>query len=72
LWEKNPQALRWCAVFPEHQGHVHWLKYSSVEENGRDVLFYDDDKNLIAAVVPFEESTLDLEEACSGPIKLDS
>jgi len=57
LWRQNPTCLRWCAVFPEHQGHVHETSYSEVrlENDGRDIAFFEDGR-MVAYVVPYEES----------------
>lgn len=63
LWLRNPPRLRWCAIFPEHQSHIHELHYTRVAfcNDGRDILFYQYDK-IVAGVVPYEEGTLPVDE----------
>ena len=60
LWLTKPKRLRWCAIFPEHQSHVHETRYSRVvlDNDGRDVLLYQGSK-LVAGIVPYIESGLD-------------
>jgi len=59
LWVKEPDALRWVGVFPEHQGHIHETEYDEARlaNDGRDVLLYKDGA-LVAGIVPYLESTL--------------
>lgn len=58
LWYTNPSRIRWCAVFPQHQGHVHETEYDKVRiVHDRDIGFYKDG-GLVAYVCPYEESGL--------------
>ena len=58
LWLTKPKRLRWCAIFPEHQGHVHETRYTRVEViHGRDIAFYQGGA-MVAYVVPYEEGLL--------------
>jgi hypothetical protein len=60
-WLQNPPRLRWCAVFPEHDGHIHESEYEEarLEASGRDIAFYAEGK-LFLYVCPYEESGKDL------------
>jgi len=64
LWRTRPIRLRWCAIFPEHQGHIHETPYNKVRliNKGRDIAFYRDEE-IVLYVAPYEESGLDL-----GPV----
>lgn len=54
-WYKKPLRIRWCAIFPEHQGHVHENEYDRVEVyRERDVAFYDADGRMTISVCPYE------------------
>ena len=55
--KQSPTRLRWCAVFPEHQGHVHETAYDRAElvAGGRDVAFYRGD-HLVLYVCPYAEA----------------
>ncbi|MBU0847694.1 hypothetical protein KKH23_10950, partial [Patescibacteria group bacterium] len=61
LWREDEEGtyLRWCAIFPEHQGHIHHLYYDKavLDNDGRDILFYRGGE-LVAGVVPYIESNL--------------
>jgi hypothetical protein len=59
LWLTKPTRLRWVAIFPEHQGHIHELGYTeaTLDNDGRDVLFYRG-AELVATVVPYVEAGL--------------
>lgn len=61
LWLTGPRRLRWCAIFPEHQGHLHETEYDEVKlvNDGRDLLFYENG-NLKFGIVPYEESCEDI------------
>ncbi|WP_442510558.1 hypothetical protein SH528x_002183 [Novipirellula sp. SH528] len=63
LWLTDPKRLRWCAIFPEHQGHVHELRYTRTDmmNDGRDIAFYRG-PDLVAGVVPYEEGDLETDE----------
>lgn len=62
LWYTDPERIRWCAIYPEHQGHVHETEYDEVTiEHNRDVAFYKDGV-MVAYVCPYEESGLPDEE----------
>lgn len=38
---ENPRRLRWCAIFPEHQSHVHDTTYDAPEDqDARGLVFY--------------------------------
>ena len=56
-WLREPTRLRWCAVFPEHDGHFHETHYdnAALVAGGRDVAFYAGER-LIVHVCPYEES----------------
>jgi hypothetical protein len=56
-------VLRWCALFPVDQSHVHNVKFDDVrlEAGGRDLAFYRKG-SLVAYVGPPEEFDLDLKE----------
>lgn len=58
-WEEDPQALKWCGMFPSHQGHIHRVKYTKVElmNDDRDLVFYNG-KDIIATIEPFEVTGL--------------
>lgn len=60
----KPTRLRWCGVFPEHQGHVHETPFSRVaqEAGGRDLAFYKNGE-MVAYVCPYEESGLSIDTA---------
>lgn len=62
-WLANPTRLRWCAIFPEHQGHVHETRYDKavLDNGGRDVLLYRGGA-LVATVVPAMEATLSTDD----------
>ena len=64
---EDPKRLRWCAIFPEHQSHVHEVPYDAAvfEAGGRDIAFMRDGK-IVMYVCPYEESTLDLDSARNG------
>ena len=64
---EEPKRLRWCAIFPEHQGHVHEVAYDEAvfEAEGRDIAFMRGE-DIVMYVCPYEESTLDLEPARDG------
>lgn len=64
---EEPKRLRWCAIFPEHQSHVHEVPYDAAvfEAGGRDIAFMRGGK-IVMYVCPYEESTLDLEPARDG------
>ena len=59
LWRQK--RTRWCAVFPEHQGHIHETEYDRAVfvNNGRDVAFYRGEV-MVLYVCPYEESGGDL------------
>ena len=61
VWLQRPLMLRWCAVFPEHQGHIHETYYNNVRlvADGRDIGFYLEDE-LVLYVCPYEESGEDI------------
>ena len=63
IWLRNPLRLRWCAIFPEHQSHIHELYYTRVASfnNGRDIHFFQYGKK-VSGVVPYEEGTLPVDE----------
>jgi hypothetical protein len=61
VWLDNPTRLRWCAIFPEHQGHIHETAYDDIEtHHERDVAFYRDGE-MVAYVCPYEEGPLPLD-----------
>ena len=61
----KPTGLRWCGIYPEHQGHVHDLRFAdaALDNDGRDVVFRSADGDVVAAVVPLAESGMDYAEA---------
>ena len=63
LWLGNPTRLRWCAIFPEDQHHIHETAYDEAQfdNDGRDILFYRASV-LVVSVVPYEEGPLDVGE----------
>lgn len=65
IWgeDRGGRYMRWSAIFPEHQGHVHGLYFDKAElsPSGRDVLFYKEGK-LIGSVVPYEEGPIPIDE----------
>ena len=63
LWRRNPTRLRWCAVFPDDQHHVHETKYDEAKQlnGGRDVAFYHSG-SMVAYACPYEESGGQLDE----------
>jgi hypothetical protein len=65
-WKENPTRILWCAIFPEHQGHVHENEYHRCETKwDRDVLFYNEADEMVMAVYPYREAArLDPEEVC--------
>ena len=67
VMREDPKRLRWCAIFPEHQSHVHEVAYDEAvfEAGGRDIAFMRDG-NIAMYVCPYEESTIDLEPARDG------
>lgn len=61
-WLTRPARLRWCAVFPEHQGHVHETAYDRlIAHHGRDVALMKDGV-MVGYLCPPEESDLVVEE----------
>lgn len=60
----NPPRLRWCAVFPEHQGHVHELAYDTVQAEGAGVSFRNKSGGLVGYIGPYDDSPLE-----EGPTK---
>ena len=60
-WGDN--RIKWCAIFPEHQGHVHEFEYNRVTlfNDGRDVAFYAG-KKMVAYICPYEEGGLPLDD----------
>jgi hypothetical protein len=58
----GPSRLRWCALFPEHQGHIHETPYTRITlvAGDRDIAFWQG-KRMIAYIAPFEESGLSLD-----------
>lgn len=60
-WLAKPPRLRWCAPFPEHDGHVHETHYgrAALEVGGRDIGFYENGE-MIMYVCPIEESGEDI------------
>lgn len=58
----GPSRLRWCAVFPEHQSHVHETLYDKASVvHDRDVSFSRDGV-LVAYVTPYIEAQTDLDD----------
>ncbi len=55
----TPKRLKWCAVYPTDQHHVHSTKYTTVAlaAGGRDVVFTDGGQ-MIAYMTPIVESNL--------------
>jgi len=61
LWLHNPTRLRWCAVFPEDQHHIHEVPYDrAVVVHDRDIAFYRGGR-LIMYITPYEETEEDIE-----------
>jgi hypothetical protein len=59
----NPDLLRWCAIFPEDQHHVHRTEVDSIEtHHDRDIAIHQDGV-MVAYICPYEESGLE-----EGPI----
>lgn len=57
----GPSRLRWCPIFPEHQGHVHETPYNyATLVHDRDVAFYQGE-TLVGYIAPYEESTLEVD-----------
>jgi hypothetical protein len=62
LWLIKPRRLRWCAIFPEHQGHIHETRYTRTEiYHGRDIAFHQG-RVMVAYVCSYEEGPLPVEE----------
>jgi hypothetical protein len=62
LWLTNPTRLRWCAIFPEDQHHIHETQYDRVEiVHNRDLSFYTDGE-ITAYVTTYQECTLPVDE----------
>lgn len=60
--KRDPSRLRWCAVFPEHQSHVHELEYDKVDVvHDRDLSFTRNGE-IVAYVAPYQEAETDLDE----------
>lgn len=57
-------ALRWCGIWPEHQGHVYTTRYTKAQlgAGGRDIYFYRGG-NLVVGVTTLLESGLNTDEA---------
>ena len=49
-----PKRLRWCAIFPQHQGHVHELRYTRATHDARCFTFYHGPQ-LVAEIMPYAE-----------------
>lgn len=63
-WDTNPKRLRWCAVYPEDQHHVHEVFFTkTVVEYDRDIALYDKAGGMVAYICPVAESPLDLTAA---------
>lgn len=56
----RPGVMRWCAIFPEHQGHVHEAKFDrlTLEANGRDVALWQGER-LASYVCPIDDGFLE-------------
>jgi len=55
---KGPKRVRWCAIHPVDQHHVHDTEYDTAKvHHGRDVAFMEGDR-IKAYVCPVEESGL--------------
>ena len=54
--------LRWCATYPEHQGHVRTLRFTDAAVDGDSVVLRRDG-DVVGGIVPVVESGLDLTEA---------
>jgi hypothetical protein len=63
LWLKDPTRLRWCAAFPDHQGHIHETLYDKVAlvVRGRDVAFHLKGE-MVAYVCPIVEGGLPVDD----------
>ncbi|BAM04431.1 hypothetical protein PSMK_22720 [Phycisphaera mikurensis NBRC 102666] len=66
-WLDDPQRVRWCAIFPEHQGHVHEAPYDElvIEAGGLGVGLRRDGKRA-GYICPIIESGLDHDEAVAA------
>ena len=61
LWLTDPTRLRWCAIFPQHQGHIHETEYDEIKViHDRDIAFYHKGE-MTFYVCPYEESEEDLD-----------
>ena len=61
-WLDNPKRLRWCPIFPEHQGHIHETEYDEViNDYDRDLSFKLKGKQVLS-ICPYEESGLNSED----------
>lgn len=66
-WDTGPKRLRWCAVYPEDQHHIHQTEYARTGvEYDRDILLYGKDDNIIASIVPLAEQN----DIVDGPATL--
>jgi len=62
-WLKKPNRLMWCALWPEHQGHVHELRYTRTEVIAtRGQITLHNDAELLATIKPYQQGTLPLNE----------
>ena len=59
MWLDKQKRIRWCGVFPQHQGHVHETPYDSVEvENDKALIFNAGEKSAFY-IVPYDDNLLD-------------
>lgn len=60
-WLTKPTRLKWCAVYPTDQHHIHTLPYTgaALVAGGRDIAVYGGRKIMVAYICPFQESGLD-------------
>jgi hypothetical protein len=66
-WLENPKRLKWSAIFPEHQGHIHRFEYDRVEIDwDRDVRLLDKDSKTLVGITVADESPMDADVVKSG------
>lgn len=62
-WLENPTRIRWCAIFPQHQGHVHDTEYNRVAiVNDLYLVFYDAAGEMEMCIGPYEEAARNTDE----------
>ena len=66
-WLDNPPRVRWCSIFPQHQGHVHEAEYDElVIESGGLGVGLRRSGHRAGYICPIRESGLDYDDAMEG------